>query len=145
MEAANCNTKLTKKFTSVSVSYSFLQQFHIDWRRIIFHVNISFIQTCYFLFKSHIVAKIWTVTYVEYFSNSLETYLAEHFVWRSYHSTCCNFLNIKLRHGYFSANITKSSEQVSLKHLQEHSILLISKSEYMLSLVTSNHYKLYLF
>ena len=56
----------------------------------------------------------------------------EHFVWNNCDSTYCNFLNIKLRHGYFSANITKFSEQVSLKHLQEQIILLTSKSEHML-------------
>ena len=58
--------------------------------------------------------------------------MAEHFVRNNCDSTHCNFLNIKLRHGYFSANITKFSEQVSLKHLQEHIILLMSKSEPML-------------
>ena len=46
--------------------------------------------------------------------------------------TYCNSFNIKFRHGYFSANITKFSEQVSLKHLQEYIILLMSKSEVML-------------
>ena len=47
-------------------------------------------------------------------------------------STHCNISNIKLRHGYFSANATKFSEQLSLKHLQEH-ILSFSKSYHMLS------------
>ena len=40
-------------------------------------------------------------------------------------------------HGYPSANNTKFSEQVSLKHLQEH-ILLMSKSEHILSYSTPN-------
>ena len=47
-------------------------------------------------------------------------------------STHCYFLNIKFRQGYFSADVTKFSEQVPLKHLQEHIILLMSKSEHML-------------
>ena len=55
----------------------------------------------------------------------------EHFVRKNCDSTYCNFLNIKLHHGYFSANITKFSEQVSLKHLQEHIILIMSKSDRM--------------
>ena len=59
--------------------------------------------------------------------------MAEHFVRKNCDSTYCNFLNIKLRRGYFSANIAKFPEQVSLKHLQEHIILLMSKSEHMLS------------
>ena len=58
--------------------------------------------------------------------------MAEHFVRNHCDSTHCYFLNIKLRHGYFSANVTKFSEQVPLKHLQEHIILLMSKSEHML-------------
>ena len=65
--------------------------------------------------------------------------MAEHFIRKNYDSTYCNFLNIKLRHEYFSANITKFSEQVLLKHLQEHIILLKSKSEHMFSQAASNH------
>ena len=58
--------------------------------------------------------------------------MAEHFVRNNCGSIYCNFLNIKLRHRYFSASITKFSEKVSLKHLQEHIILLMIKSEPML-------------
>ena len=58
--------------------------------------------------------------------------MAEHFFRSNCDSTYCNFLNIKLCQGYFSANITKFSEQVSLKHLQEHIILFMSKSKHML-------------
>ena len=58
--------------------------------------------------------------------------MAEHFVGKNCDSTYCNFLNIKHRHGYFSANITNFPEQVLLKHLQEHNILLMSKSEHTL-------------
>ena len=72
-------------------------------------------------------------------------YLVERFVRKNCDSTYCNFLNIKLRHGYFSANITKFSEQVSLKHLQEHNILLTGKSEHMINWATSNHYNLNIF
>ena len=68
MEAANYHTKLTKKFISVAVQYSFQQQFHIDQRRRIFHVEIWIIQT-YSFFKSHLVVQIWTAVYVEYFVN----------------------------------------------------------------------------
>ena len=57
--------------------------------------------------------------------------MAEHFIRKNRGSIYGNFLNIKLNHGYFSANIKKFSEQVSLKHLQEHNT--ISKSEHMLS------------
>ena len=56
--------------------------------------------------------------------------MAEHFVRNNFDSTYCNLLNIKLRHRYFSA--TKFSEQASLNHLQEHIILLMSKSEHVL-------------
>ena len=56
--------------------------------------------------------------------------MAKHFVWNNCDSTYCNFLIIKLRHRYFSA--TKFSEQASLNHLQEHIILLMSKSDHML-------------
>ena len=59
-------------------------------------------------------------------------YLAEHFFRNHCDSTHCYFLNIKFRQGYFSADVTKFSEQVPLKHLQEHVILLMSKSEHML-------------
>ena len=59
-------------------------------------------------------------------------YLAEHFVRNNCNSTYCNFLNIKLRHGYFSANVTKFLEKLLLKHLKEHIILLMSKSGHML-------------
>ena len=59
--------------------------------------------------------------------------MAEHFVQKNCDSTYCNFLYSKLHHGYFSVNITKFSEQVLLKHLQEHNILLMSKSEHTLS------------
>ena len=52
----------------------------------------------------------------------------EHLVRKNCDSTYCNFLNIKLHHGYFSTNITKCSEQVLLKHLEEQIILLMSKS-----------------
>ena len=69
------------------------------------------------------------------FRKFLRIYLAEHFVRKKCDSTYCNFLNIKFRHRYFFANITKFSEQVSLKHLQEH-ILLMSKSEHMLKLTS---------
>ena len=58
--------------------------------------------------------------------------MAENFIRKNCDSTYSNFLNIKLRHRYFSANIIKISEQVSLKHLHKHNILLISKSEHML-------------
>ena len=90
------------------------------------------IQT-YSLFKSHLAVQIWTIIYVEYLENSWEIYLAEHFVRKNCDSTGCDFLNTKLRQEYFSTNITKFSEQVSLKHLQEYNILLMSKSEHMLS------------
>ena len=63
---------------------------------------------------------IKAVSCITDFGVSKEIYLAEHFVRNNNDSAYCNFLNIKLRHGYFSANITKFSEQVSLKHLQEH-------------------------
>ena len=59
--------------------------------------------------------------------------MPEHLVRKNCGSTYCNFLNIKLRHGYFAANITEFSEQASLIHLQEHNTLLMSKSEHMLS------------
>ena len=75
---------------------------------------------------------IKAVSCITDFGVSKEIYLAEHFVRNNNDSAYCNFLNIKLRHGYFSANITKFSEQVSLKYLQEHIILLMSKSEHML-------------
>ena len=58
--------------------------------------------------------------------------MAENFIRKNCDSPYSSFLNIKLRHGYFSANITNISEQVSGKHIQEHNILLISKSEHML-------------
>ena len=92
-------------------------------------------QPTYSLFKSHLVFQIWTIVYVEYFVNCWEICLVEHFVRKNYDSTYCKFLNIKLRHGYFSENITVLlfSEQVLLKHLQKHIILLMSKSEHMLS------------
>ena len=48
--------------------------------------------------------------------------MAENFIRKKCDSTYSNFLNIKLHHGYFPANIAKISEQVSLKHLQEHNI-----------------------
>ena len=59
--------------------------------------------------------------------------MSEHFVRKNCDYAYCNFLNIELRHGYFSANITNFSEKVSLKHLQEQNVLLMSKSEHMLS------------
>ena len=71
--------------------------------------------------------------------------MAEHLVQKNYDSTYCNSFNIKLYHGYFSLNITKFSEQVSLKHLQEHDILLMNKSEatsnYSLNLFSETCYK----
>ena len=42
----------------------------------------------------------------------------QHFVRKNCDSTYCNFLNIKLYDGYFSAIITRSSEQVSLSQFK---------------------------
>ena len=86
----------------------------------------------YSLFKSHLVVQIWTIIYVDYFVNSQEIHLTENIDRKSCDSTCCDFLNIKVPQGYFSANITKFSDQLSLKYLQEHNIILMSKSEHML-------------
>ena len=89
-----------------------------------FNVKIWIIQSYYSLFKSHLIVQIWTDIYVEYFVNSYEIHLVEHFVRNNCDSTYCNFLNIKLHHGYFSRIITKFSEQVSLKYLQEEMSLV---------------------
>ena len=79
-----------------------------------FDIEISIIKTIHSLFKSHLTLQVRTVYYVEYFVNSYEIYLAEHFVQINRDSTRCSFLNSKLRHGYFSSNITKFLKQLSL-------------------------------
>ena len=81
---------------------------------------------------------IKAVSCITDFGLSKEKYLAEHFVRNNCDSAYCNFLNKRLRHGYFSANITKFSGQVLLKHLQEYIILLMSKSEHMLVRIVYN-------
>ena len=55
----------------------------------------------------------------------------EDFVQKNCNSTYCNILNSKLPLGYFSANITKFSEQLSL-HPQQL-ILSLNVSEHTLS------------
>ena len=82
-----------------------------------FDIEISIIKTIHSLFKSHLTLQVRTVYYVEYFVNSYEIYLADHFVQINRDSTQikrCSFLNSKLRHGYFSSNITKFLKQLSL-------------------------------
>ena len=67
------------------------------------------------LFQSHSAVQICIVSYVEYFVNSREIYLVERFVQIICDSTYCNFLNSKLRHRYFLANITYVFKKLSIK------------------------------
>ena len=76
------------------------------------YVTIWIIETSHSLFESHLAAQIGIVYYVEYFVNSCEMYLTEHFVQKSCDATYYSLLN---SHGYFSANTTNVSEQLSLK------------------------------
>ena len=79
-----------------------------------FDIEILIIETIHSFFKSHLTLQVRTVFHVEYFVNSYEIYLVEHFVQINRDSSRCSFLSSKLRHGYFSSNITKFLKQLSL-------------------------------
>ena len=53
-------------------------------------------------------------------------YLVERFVRKNCDSTCCNFLNIKLHHGYFSTNLT-------YKVLRTGVVKTISRTDYFVN------------
>ena len=81
----------------------------MNLKGVIVDVEISVIETYYFLCKSHLADRIFSIIYVEY---SLERFVQKGFVYKY-----CNILHSKLCHGYIFASFAKflELEQLSLK------------------------------
>ena len=92
---------------------SFLQQFHMKYKRTNYHVEIwisKFITPCWnWIWQSWFVVIMLNIS-----STPEKLYLVEHSVQKSDDSKYCNFFNSKLCHWYISASFTKFSEQTCL-------------------------------